>query len=77
MPSSAETLPVELWQIIIRNMGSNDLRQLRRVNSTFKILATPAVFENITRSAAQRNYGSRFTHLTSPNISDLLRFSKV
>ena len=47
MPSSTETLPVELWQMITCIAEPEDLRQLRCVNSTLKILATPAVFENI------------------------------
>jgi hypothetical protein len=38
-------LPFELWSEITRNVISKkDLCQLRSVNSTFNIFATPAVF---------------------------------
>ena len=41
-------LPFELWLEITRNVISKrDLCQLRIVNSTFNILATPALFHNI------------------------------
>jgi hypothetical protein len=41
-------LPFELWSEITRNVRSKkDLCQLRSVNSTFNILATPAVFYDI------------------------------
>jgi hypothetical protein len=41
-------LPFELWSEITRNVISKkDLCQLRSVNSTFNILATPAAFYEI------------------------------
>jgi len=41
-------LPFELWSEITHNVISKkDLCQLRRVDSTFNILATPAVFYEI------------------------------
>jgi len=41
-------LPIELWSEIMRKViFKKDLCQLRSVNSTFNILATPAVFYEI------------------------------
>jgi hypothetical protein len=45
---SLTSLPYELWSEITRNVISKkDLCQLRCVNSTFNILATPATFYEI------------------------------
>ena len=42
------SLPYELWSEIARNVISKkDLCQLRCVNSTFNVLATPATFYEI------------------------------
>ncbi|KAF8472249.1 hypothetical protein DFH94DRAFT_810509 [Russula ochroleuca] len=45
-------LPFELLHEIMRNVSEGDLHRLRRVNSIFNILTTPAVFSSIT----VRNY---------------------
>ena len=62
-------LPFELLREITRIVSKDDLYQLRRVNSTFNILTTPAVFGSITI----RNYKYSITNfralLSTPNIA--------
>jgi len=68
-PSSVETLPVELLQIIVRNVGPEDLRQLRCVNSAFKILATPEVFKNIVVRNTSRSANNLRELLHIPHLA--------
>ncbi|KAH9960820.1 hypothetical protein BC827DRAFT_364379 [Russula dissimulans] len=73
MPSSAKTLPVELWQMIIRNAEPEDLPQLRRVNSAFNTLATPAVFESITFLTTFESANKIWELLHTPHLAQYVR----
>ena len=69
MPFSITKLPLELLSEITRNVTSKeDLCRLRRVNSIFKTLATPAAFSNIVVRSNKKSADSFFTLIYTPHM---------
>lgn len=63
-------LPYELWSEIMRNVISKkDLCQLRSVNSTFNILATPAAFYEIKVRNDDQSADKFWTLVHTPHIA--------
>lgn len=67
-------LPFELWSEITRNVISKkDLCQLRSVNSTFNILATPAVFYEIKVRNDDESADRIWTLVHTPHIAQHIK----
>lgn len=63
-------LPFELWAEITRNVISKkDLCQLRSVNSTFNILATPAAFSEFKVRNDDESSDRFWTLVHTPHIA--------
>jgi hypothetical protein len=67
-------LPFELWAEIARNVVSKkDLGQLRIVNSTFNVLATPVLFDEITIRNDDKSSDGFWSMLHAPHVAQHVR----